>query len=105
MGLMYVCCSRVWLLGLEKSRGQKQRCRGAEQGSCNLTRTLAAQAMADWLAGDPTGNGDSDYLITGDLNAYDKEDPIDALLAGADDTPATEDDYVDLVRFFLGHGY
>ncbi|MFW6063287.1 MAG: ExeM/NucH family extracellular endonuclease, partial [Chloroflexota bacterium] len=53
-----------------------------QQGSCNLTRTLAAEAMVDWLAGDPTGSGDADFLIIGDLNAYDEEDPIDALVAG-----------------------
>jgi uncharacterized protein len=49
------------------------------QGNCNLTRTLAAQAMADWLATDPTGSGDADVLIIGDLNSYAKEDPIVAL--------------------------
>ena len=64
-----------------------------EQGSCNLTRTLGAQALVDWLASDPTGSGDADYLIIGDLNAYDKEDPIDALLAGG---------YNDLVSFYQG---
>jgi Ca2+-binding RTX toxin-like protein len=49
------------------------------QGNCNGTRTLAAQALADWLAGDPTGSGDPDFLIIGDLNSYAKEDPIVAL--------------------------
>ncbi|MDX1377424.1 MAG: ExeM/NucH family extracellular endonuclease, partial [Anaerolineales bacterium] len=53
-----------------------------EQGSCNLTRTLAAQVMLDWLATDPTNSDDEDFLIIGDLNAYDKEDPIDVLVAG-----------------------
>jgi hypothetical protein len=52
-----------------------------EQGNCNLTRTLAAQVLADWLATDPTGSGDADVLILGDLNSYDKEDPIDVLKA------------------------
>ncbi len=52
-----------------------------EQGSCNLTRTLAAQMLADWLQTDPTGSGDADFLIIGDLNSYDMEDPIDALKA------------------------
>ena len=47
------------------------------QGNCNLTRTLGAQALVDWLATDPTGSGDPDVLIIGDLNAYDKEDPVD----------------------------
>ena len=50
-----------------------------EQGSCNLTRTLAAGRLADWLAGDPTGSGDPDLLVIGDLNAYDQEDPVQAL--------------------------
>ena len=49
------------------------------QGNCNGTRTLAAQALADWLATDPTGSGDPDALIIGDLNSYAKEDPIVAL--------------------------
>ncbi|WP_084646045.1 ExeM/NucH family extracellular endonuclease [Marinimicrobium agarilyticum] len=60
------------------------------QGNCNQTRTLAAQAMADWLASDPTGSGDPDTLILGDLNAYALEDPIDALkAAGYTDLPAS----------------
>ncbi len=54
-------------------------------GNCNLTRTAAAEALVDWLATDPTNSGDADFLIIGDLNAYDKEDPIDAILAGGYD--------------------
>ncbi|GAA1151586.1 ExeM/NucH family extracellular endonuclease [Ornithinicoccus hortensis] len=49
------------------------------QGNCNGVRTDAAEAMADWLAGDPTGTGVAETLIIGDLNSYDKEDPIVAL--------------------------
>jgi uncharacterized protein len=49
------------------------------QGNCNLTRELAAQELARWLASDPTGSGDADVLIIGDLNSYAKEDPIVAL--------------------------
>ncbi len=75
---------------------------GDGQGNCNLTRTAAAQALVDWLATDPTGSGDADFLIIGDLNSYDKEDPIDAIKAGADDTPATGDDYTDLAFHFQG---
>jgi hypothetical protein len=55
---------------------------GDGAGNCNLTRTAAAEAMVDWLAADPTSSGDSDVLIIGDLNSYDKEDPIDVLVAG-----------------------
>ena len=50
---------------------------GDGAGNCNVTRTLAAEALADWLAGDPTGQGAGNEIIMGDLNSYDKEDPID----------------------------
>jgi predicted extracellular nuclease len=50
-----------------------------EQGNCNLTRALGAQALADWLWTDPTGSGDPDMMILGDLNAYALEDPIRTL--------------------------
>ena len=66
---------------------------GDGAGNCNLTRKYAAEALVDWLAGDPTGSGDADFLIIGDLNAYDKEDPIDAILAGG---------YTDMIYTFLG---
>ena len=72
------------------------------QGNCNLTRTLAAQALVDWLATDPTGAGDPDFLVIGDLNSYDKEDPIDAMRAGPDDALGTGDDYIDLLLHFGG---
>ncbi len=81
---------------------------GDGQGNCNLTRLAATQALVDWLAADPTGSGDPDFLIMGDLNSYDKEDPIDAVLAGADDSAGTGDDYSDLVAAFQGelaYGY
>jgi len=71
-------------------------------GNCNLTRKAAAEALVDWLATDPTGSGDADFLIIGDLNSYDKEDPIDAIKAGPDDILGTADDYTDLAYAFLG---
>lgn len=49
---------------------------GGLVGSCDLTRTLAAGVLADWLATSPTGVADADWLILGDLNAYDHEAPI-----------------------------
>lgn len=55
---------------------------GDGQGNCNLTRTSAAEALVDWLAGDPTASGDSDVLIIGDLNAYAREDPVSAIETG-----------------------
>jgi predicted extracellular nuclease len=66
---------------------------GDGSGNCNLTRKAAAEALVDWLAGDPTDSGDGDFLIIGDLNSYDKEDPIDVLLAGG---------YTDLVSLYQG---
>ncbi len=75
---------------------------GDGQGNCNQTRKAAAQALVDWLATDPTGSGDPDFLIMGDLNSYAKEDPIDAVLAGADDTPGTGDDYTNLIAQYQG---
>lgn len=55
---------------------------GDGSGNCNLTRTAAAEALVDWLGSDPTGSGSDNHLLIGDLNSYDKEDPIDALVAG-----------------------
>jgi uncharacterized protein len=66
---------------------------GDGQGNCNVTRTQAALAMVDWLASDPTGSGDADFLIIGDLNSYAQEDPITALKAGG---------YTNLLESLLG---
>jgi len=66
---------------------------GDGSGNCNVTRTMAAEALVDWLAGDPTGSGNLNALILGDLNSYDKEDPIDAIVAGG---------YTDLILAFRG---
>jgi|GEM_PF-363689 len=49
---------------------------GDGQGNCNLTRTRAMTVELAWLATDPTGSGDPDFIILGDLNAYAMEDPI-----------------------------
>lgn len=66
---------------------------GDGQANCSGTRTAAATALADYLATDPTGSGDPDFLIIGDLNAYAMEDPITALTGAG---------YTDLVRQFGG---
>lgn len=66
---------------------------GDGQGNCNVTRTRAAQALVNWLATDPTGSGDPDFLIVGDLNAHAKEDPITAIRDAG---------YTDLIRAFIG---
>ncbi|MCP5099744.1 MAG: hypothetical protein GY943_29675, partial [Chloroflexi bacterium] len=66
---------------------------GDGQGNCNITRTTAATALANWLATDPTGSGDADFLIMGDLNAYAMEDPIMSLTGAG---------YTNLVDAFNG---
>ncbi len=55
---------------------------GDGQGNCNLTRLGAVEVMLDWLATDPTGREDPDFLLLGDFNSYAMEDPIAALEAG-----------------------
>jgi predicted extracellular nuclease len=63
------------------------------QGNCNGVRTDAAAALADWLVTDPTNSADPDYLIIGDLNSYDEEDPIVKLQSSG---------FVDMVKQFGG---
>ncbi len=77
---------------------------GDGQGNCNRTRQHAAAAQVDWLASDPTGSGDVDQLIIGDLNAYTLEDPINTILAGADDTLGNDDDFRNLIADHQGAG-
>jgi len=66
---------------------------GDLQGNCNLTRLNAAKALVDWLATDPTGSGDPDYLLIGDFNAYTFEDPIQWFVTHG---------YTNLIREFGG---
>ena len=67
------------------------------QGCWNELRTQAAQGLSAWLNTNPTGSMDNDFLIIGDLNAYGKEDPINALTAIG---------YRNLVSHYMGNaGY
>jgi uncharacterized protein len=75
---------------------------GDGAGNCNITRTNAAKVQVEWLASDPTGTGVDYFLIIGDLNSYDKEDPIDAIKAGLDEILGTDDDYFDMIYEILG---
>jgi hypothetical protein len=54
---------------------------GDGQGACNVVRTNAARTLAQFLTTDPTGTGDPDVLLLGDLNAYAMEDPVRALVS------------------------
>ncbi|MCP1167768.1 ExeM/NucH family extracellular endonuclease [Limimaricola litoreus] len=77
---------------------------GDGAGNNDQIRTDAAAALVDWLATDPTGSGDADQLILGDLNSYAREDPIETIRQGADDSAGTADDYVDLLAANAGDG-
>ena len=72
------------------------------QGNCSQTRRNAAEALVDWLATDPTGSGDPDFIIVGDLNSYAQEDTIDEIKAGSDDLAGTSDDFTNLISNFQG---
>ncbi|NLX11334.1 MAG: ExeM/NucH family extracellular endonuclease [Chloroflexi bacterium] len=72
--------------GADSDQGDGQDCFNAE-------RVQAAEALLAWLATDPTGSGDPDVLIVGDLNSYAQEDPISRLRAGG---------YTNLVAQFAG---
>jgi predicted extracellular nuclease len=66
---------------------------GDGQANCNAVRVNAATELVNWLASNPTGTGDPDILIVGDLNSYAMEDPI---------TTITEAGYTNLLSSFLG---
>lgn len=55
---------------------------GDGQSCYNGTRVQSANELMAWLATDPTGTGDPDIAIVGDLNSYTQEDPITALEGG-----------------------
>ncbi|MCB1582075.1 MAG: ExeM/NucH family extracellular endonuclease [Marinicella sp.] len=46
------------------------------QGCFNVARTEAAHLVANWLLADPTGQDAPYTILAGDLNAYQKEDPV-----------------------------
>lgn len=46
------------------------------QAAYNATRAAAATRLLEWINSDPTGSGDADWVVLGDINAYAKEEPI-----------------------------
>jgi predicted extracellular nuclease len=70
---------------------------GDGQGCWNATRVAAAEQLV--AAMEDLGHGDDDWLVIGDLNSYDYEDPIDVF---------SQAGFVDLLRRFEGdeaYGY
>ena len=64
--------------GCESAEGA-DRDQGDGQACFNAKRVESAEAMHDWLAGDPTGSGSDRVAAIGDYNAYAMEDPIRVL--------------------------
>ncbi len=65
--------------GLTAGGSEPDADQGDGQGFWNDTRAKAATYLAQtWLPSDPTGQGDEDFLIIGDLNSYRGEAPITA---------------------------
>lgn len=67
---------------------------GDGQGNCPATRTAAATYLSTW--DDPTGTGDPDILIIGDMNSYAMETPITTLINA---------NFVDLIDVFNTNAY
>lgn len=68
------------------------------QGTCNGLRLNMATNVANWLAGNPTGDpagANRRLLLVGDFNAYYGEDPIQYLVANG---------YTNLIHVILGDG-
>jgi predicted extracellular nuclease len=64
------------------------------QSAWNDTRARAAAYLVNtWIPSDPTGQGDPDYLILGDLNAYRGEAPVTTIRSAG---------YTDLHQLFEG---
>ncbi len=62
-------------------------------GYWNQRRLLAAMAVTEWLATNPTGIDDNDQIILGDLNAYAMEGPVQYLLQQGFNNVETEGSY------------
>ncbi|MGA4815768.1 hypothetical protein ACPA9J_14040 [Pseudomonas aeruginosa] len=77
-------------LGLRRRPGHRRR-----PGQLQPDPGARAQALVDWLAGDPTGAKEPDRLIIGDLNSYAKEDPVNVIRGAG---------YTDLVARQAGAG-
>ncbi|WP_125783432.1 ExeM/NucH family extracellular endonuclease [Pseudoalteromonas rubra] len=64
--------------GCGKSAEGDNADQGDGQACWNAIRTQGANAFADWLATNTTGNDDADVILVGDMNAYAMEDPMRA---------------------------
>jgi len=73
------------LFNMATAHLKSKSCRDAEginldqkdgQGCYNAVRTEVAHQLSEWLNNDPTGQGAEISILTGDLNSYQKEDPI-----------------------------
>ncbi len=74
-----------------RSRGNCGSCSGSDcdqgdgQACYNTARDNAATDLLTWIATNPTGQDTDNVLITGDLNAYLREDPVRTIEAASYD--------------------
>jgi uncharacterized protein len=66
---------------------------GDGQGAWNVRRSLAAQAVIEWLKTAPTGVSCTREMVMGDLNAYAMEDPVRAFLEAGYRNVKDEEEY------------
>ena len=66
---------------------------GDGQGMSAATRLAAAQDLNAWLNTNPTGKGDGNVVLTGDLNAYSAETPVTYLTSQGFVEAANPGDY------------
>lgn len=69
------------------------------EGNCADTRRKGAIALHDWLATDPTGSNDPDFVILGDLNSYAAEPPIQELITRGYHNVALEQNQEDVYGY------
>jgi predicted extracellular nuclease len=66
---------------------------GDGQANCSATRSMAAAAIIDWIATDPTSSGDADFLVIGDFNTHTMGDALSLFEQAG---------YVNLASSFIG---
>ena len=64
---------------MAKSFGVENEDKSDGQGKNNGLRLQQAEDLTNWLATQPTGSQDPDYLLVGDFNSYAQENPITRL--------------------------
>ena len=79
-----------------KSKGSPvrvTRISGMARATATSLVSRRPKRWSSWIASDPTGSGDADAMVIGDLNSYTREDPIDVFIGA---------DYDNLIETYVG---